>query len=59
MSVLIPPVNPTLGRLIQTSVYMDTANLCYDMTETLREFPRPLVRFEDWARGHYRPQASR
>ncbi|HCP75292.1 MAG TPA: hypothetical protein DIU08_11700, partial [Ktedonobacter sp.] len=32
MSILMRPVNPALSRLIRLSIYMDTANLCYDMT---------------------------
>ena len=53
LSTLMQPINPTLGRLAQAGVYMDTADLSYDMAETLREFPLPLTHFEDWAFSHY------
>ncbi len=59
MSVLMQLINPTLSRLIRTSIYMDTANLCYDMTETLKLFPVPLTRLEEWVQHHYGQQQAR
>jgi uncharacterized protein YbjT (DUF2867 family) len=56
MSILMQPINPTLARLIQTTVFMDTADLRFDMARTLQEFPLPLTNFEDWARNHYGQQ---
>jgi len=53
MSLFMRLFNPTLSRLIQMSVYMDTADLCCGMTETERELPFPLTHFEDWARRNY------
>jgi hypothetical protein len=47
-----------MGRLIRNGVFMDTANLGCETSETSQEFPHPLTRFEDWARGHYEPQAA-
>src|SRR5438105_4554010 len=32
MSILMQPLNPALSRQIRLGVFMDTANLCYDMT---------------------------
>ncbi len=46
MSILMRPVNPALSRLIRLSIYMDTANLCYDMTETARTFEIQLTLLE-------------
>jgi|GEM_PF-6439612 len=31
---------------------MDIADLRYDMTNTLKTFPLPLTRWEEWARRH-------
>lgn len=50
MSILMQPVNPALSRLIRTSIYMDTANLRYDMTETARAFEVELTSFEEVVR---------
>jgi uncharacterized protein YbjT (DUF2867 family) len=57
-STLLQPVNPTLGRLIRNGVFMDTANLSCAATAAIQNLPRPLTRFEDWARDHYSPQAT-
>ncbi len=59
MSILMQPINPALSRLIRTSIYMDTANLCYDMTKTLKCFPVPLTRLEEWVQYHYGQQQAR
>ena len=53
MSILMQPVNPALSRQIRLGVYMDTANLSYDMTETLKLFPLPLTRLEELVQQHY------
>lgn len=58
MSLLMQPVNPALSRLIGLGIFMDTANLCYDMTETLKVFPLPLTRLEEWGQHHYRQQEA-
>ena len=52
MSVIMRPLNPALARLISNGVFMDRADLRFDPTETCREFPLPLTRFEDWSRAH-------
>ena len=36
MSVLMQPLNPAVSRLIRNGIYMDTANLRYDMADTVR-----------------------
>lgn len=48
MAPLMRPINPALSRQISMGVYMDTADLRFDMTETLKEFPLPLTRWEEW-----------
>jgi uncharacterized protein YbjT (DUF2867 family) len=53
MSILMQPVNPALSRQIRLGVYMDTANLTYDMTETLKLFPLPLTHLEELVQQHY------
>jgi uncharacterized protein YbjT (DUF2867 family) len=50
MSILMQPINPALSRLMRNSIYMDTANLRYDMTETARAFEVELTPFEVVAR---------
>lgn len=50
MSVLMQPVNPALNRLIRNGVSMDTANLCYDMTEAAHTFGIQLTPLEEVAR---------
>ncbi len=50
MSILMQPVNPALSRLIRLGIFMDTANLCYDMTETARAFGVQLTPLEEIAR---------
>ena len=50
MSVLTQPLNPALSRLIRLGIFMDTANLRYDMTETARAFGIQLTTMEEVAR---------
>ena len=50
MSILMQPINPALSRQIRLGVFMDTANLCYDMTEMSRTFGVQLTTMEDVAR---------
>ena len=50
MSILMQPVNPALSRQIRLGVFMDTANLCYDITEMSRTFGVQLTTMEDVAR---------
>ena len=50
MSILMRPVNPTLSRLIRVGIYMDTANQCYDATQTARTFAIQLTPLEEVAR---------
>jgi len=50
MSILMQPVNPALSRQISSGIYMDTAKLCYDMTETACAFGIQLTPLEEVAR---------
>jgi uncharacterized protein YbjT (DUF2867 family) len=50
MSILMQPINPALSRQIRAGIYMDTANLRYDMTETARAFGVQLTPLEEIAR---------
>src|SRR5215469_2278910 len=58
MSILMQPVNPALSRLIRLGIFMDTANLCYGMTETARACGIQLTRMEEIARRATRSAES-
>jgi uncharacterized protein YbjT (DUF2867 family) len=58
LAALMQPINPSAGRLIQTGIFMDTADLRFDMAKTLRDYPLSLTRFEDWSRAHYEPSLA-
>jgi len=58
MSILMQPVNPALSRQIRLGVFMDTANLCYDMTETANAFGVRLTPLEEIARRTTRSVGS-
>lgn len=45
---VMPRINPALGRQISAGVFMDTADLRYDMTGTLKTFPLLLTNWEAW-----------
>ena len=50
MSILMHPINPAMSRLIRNGIYMDTANLHHDTTETARTFGVKQTPFEEFAR---------
>ena len=50
MSILMQLINPTMGRLIRNGIFMDTANLRYDMADTARVFGIQLISLEEIAR---------
>jgi len=52
MSQVMRPINPPLSRQIGLGVFMDTADLRYDMTETLKTFPLPQTCWEEWITRH-------
>ncbi|HEY6539913.1 MAG TPA: SDR family oxidoreductase [Ktedonobacteraceae bacterium] len=49
MSILMQVINPAMGRLIRNAIYMDTANLHYDMADTARVFGIELTSLEEIA----------
>ncbi len=59
MAHLMPLINPALGRQIGAGVYMDTAELRFDMTQTLQTFPLPLTRWEEWITRYAVPDLVR
>ncbi len=52
-STLMRKINPPLSRQLAMGVYMDTADLTCDPTETLRVFPIQLKRMEGVIRQRY------
>lgn len=50
MSILMQRANPALSRQICAGIYMDTANLSYDMAETASAFGVELTPFDEIAR---------
>jgi len=49
MALILPTVSPTLSRQIGMGIYMDTANLSYDMTETAHIFGIPMTTMDEVA----------
>ncbi len=49
MSILMQPFKPAMSRLIRNGIYMDTANLRYDTTDTARAFGIHLTSLEEVA----------
>ncbi|HJT58748.1 MAG TPA: SDR family oxidoreductase [Ktedonobacteraceae bacterium] len=50
MAILMQLINPALSRQIRAGIYMDTADLRYDMSETASEFGIQLTPLEEFAR---------
>ena len=55
LSTLVRLFNRSLGRRMEHGVYLDTANLAFDPTETLKLFPLRLSRFEEVVQKSYAP----
>ncbi len=51
MSRLLRPVAPVLARQMQTAIFMDTANLRFDASDTLARYPLRLTSLEELARS--------
>src|SRR5205807_9471668 len=49
MSILMQPLNPAISRLMRNGIYMDVANLRYDMADTARAFGIQLTSLEEIA----------
>ena len=59
MSVIMRPINPTLGRQIQAGVVMDTHDFSFDPSETKRRYPSiPLTSLAEVVRRDYVPPAT-
>jgi uncharacterized protein YbjT (DUF2867 family) len=54
MRILMRPLNPGFSRQIAAGINMDTTDQTFDMTETLKRYPMPLTRLEDFVRMRYR-----
>lgn len=50
MSPLLNPFHQGLSQIMAFSVLMDTADMTFDPSTTLRQYPVPLTRLEDWIR---------
>ena len=50
MAILMQPINPALSRQIRAGIYMDTADLRYDMAETASTFGVQLTSLEEFTR---------
>ncbi len=53
MRVLTLPFNAAFSRQISTGIFMDTADMTFDPTATLKLFPMELAHFEDGVRSRY------
>lgn len=53
MAALIAPFHEGVARVMRMSYLMATTDQRFDPSPTLREFPYPLTRLEEWARFHY------
>jgi len=51
MSPLLKPFHPGLSQVMALSILTDTADMTFDPSATLRQYPLPLTRLEDWVRG--------
>ena len=54
MKVVLRPFNPVFARRIEQMIILDTSKQQIAMDETLREFPVPLTRLEDYVQGRFR-----
>src|SRR2546421_9282585 len=50
MSILMQPLNPALSRLIRNGIYIDTADLRFDMADTAHSFGIHMISLEEVAR---------
>jgi hypothetical protein len=50
MSPLLKPFHQGLSQLMTFSILMDTGDMTFDPSTTLRQYPVPLTRLEDWVR---------
>lgn len=50
MSPLLKPFHPGLSQVMALSIMSDTADMTFDPSATLRQYPVPLTWLEDWIR---------
>lgn len=50
MSPLLKPFHPGLSQVMALSILTDTVDMTFDPSATLRQYPAPLTRLEDWVR---------
>ena len=50
MSPLLKPFHPGLSQVMALSILIDTADMTFDPSATLCQYPMPLTRLEDWIR---------
>ena len=50
MSPLLKPFHPGLSQVMALGILTDTADMTFDPSATLRQYPVPLTRLEDWIR---------
>ena len=48
MSPLLKPFHPGLSQVMALSILVDTSDMRFDPSATLRQYPVPLTRLEDW-----------
>ncbi|MDZ7336486.1 MAG: SDR family oxidoreductase [candidate division KSB1 bacterium] len=53
MKVLSRPFRPVLSRMITAGINFDTTDQTFDMAETLKQYPMPLTKLEDFVRERY------
>lgn len=65
MATLLRPVKPTIARQIQAGVVMDTQDMSFDATETMRRYPSvvptrlaEVVRYDYGEDGRRAPAAA-
>ena len=52
MRGIVGAFNPALNRMTTAAIYNDTADLTFDMKDTLNQFPLELTKLEDVVRKH-------
>lgn len=53
MKVFTRPFNPVLSRMITAGINFATTDQTFNMAETLKKYPAPLTRLEDFVRERY------
>lgn len=59
MRALTRPINPAFSRQIAAGIYMDTHDMTFDPTQTLRRYPMTLKRMDDVVQARYGSGAAK